>query len=241
MARKGTMYDRTIQSEFLQEEMTLKIYEPEQINSLYETNVCIMQDGNDYYQMGRVATLSDRLHEDDSIINTIFVGIHYIDRADRLKKYHPDGEQYEAYQQFLLEEVVPLLKEIVPLNPLGITFSLMGDSLAGTLALLTTLANSDIFKKAIIQSPLVDETVLNIVKESKHVSNIELYHSIGLKETSVKTTQEDEVDFVTPNKMLAKQLRDMLVHYHYEEIADGNHTWKYWQIELPDVLVQMFG
>lgn len=241
MARKGTMYDRTIQSEYLQEKMTLKIYEPEQINPLYGTNVCIMQDGNDYYQMGRVATLSDRLHEEDNIVNCIFVGIHYVDRYDRLKKYHPDGEQYEAYQQFLLHEVVPLLREIVPLNPLGVTFSLIGDSLAGTLALLTTLSNSNVFKKAIIQSPLVDETVLQIVKESNPAADIELYHSIGLKETNVKTTKNDEVDFVTPNKTLANELRDKLVHYNYEEITDGNHTWKYWQIELPDVLVQMYG
>lgn len=241
MARKGNMYDKTIASEFLQEDMTLKIYEPEEIDSLYGTNVCIMQDGNDYYQMGRVATLSDRLHEDSSIVNTIFVGIHYIDRADRLRKYHPNGEQYEAYQQFLLREVVPLLRDIVPINPLGITFSLIGDSLAGTLALLTTLQHSDLFKKAIIQSPLVDEHVLQIVRNSDPRADVELYHSIGLKETNVKTTKEDEVDFVTPNKELANLLREKLVHYDYKEIADGNHTWKYWQEELPDVLVDMYG
>src|SRR5699024_8141600 len=97
MARKGTMYDKQIRSISLQEEMTVKIYQPEEINPLYETKVCLMQDGNDYYQLGRVATVSDRLHEDGSIVNTVFVGIHYIDRADRLKKYHPKGEQFQAY------------------------------------------------------------------------------------------------------------------------------------------------
>ena len=60
-----------------------------------------MQDGDDYFQLGSVATLSDKLHEKYEIINTTFVGIHYINRFDRLKKYHPHGEQYEAYIRFL--------------------------------------------------------------------------------------------------------------------------------------------
>src|SRR5690625_4771481 len=119
MARKGKMFDVNIESSFLQENMLIKIYQPETFNSLYENNVCIMQDGDDYFQMGRIATVSDQLHEEDEIINTTFVGIHYIDRADRLKKYHPNGEQFEAYVKFLTQEVLPMLKEKLPLNPLG--------------------------------------------------------------------------------------------------------------------------
>ena len=93
MARKGKMYDIQIESTFLQETMTVKIYEPEQYNSLYENQIVIMQDGDDYFQLGRVATVSDEMHDDYELSNTVFVGIHYIDRFDRLKKYHPDGEQ----------------------------------------------------------------------------------------------------------------------------------------------------
>src|SRR5690625_5883037 len=97
MARKGTMFDKEIESVFLKEKMIVKIYEPEQYDPIYETNICIMQDGDDYFQLGRIATLSDELHDEYEIVNTYFVGIHYIDRYDRLKKYHPDGEQNEAY------------------------------------------------------------------------------------------------------------------------------------------------
>src|SRR5690625_4510735 len=149
MARKGNMYDKKVYSNYLDETMILKIYEPEEYNSIYENNVCIMQDGDDYFQMGRIATLSDKLHENDEIVNTTFVGIHYIDRFDRLKKYHPDGEQFTAYKQFLAKEVVPLLNDTLPLNPLGTVRTLMGDSLAGTIALLTALQHTDIFDKVI--------------------------------------------------------------------------------------------
>lgn len=127
MARKGKMIEKIIDSNYLQETMSIKIYKPEEFDSLFETNLCFMQDGNDYFQMGRVATVSDRLHEEESIANTVFIGIHYIDRADRLKKYHPNGQQYLAYQHFLIKEVLPLVDTLVPINPLGTIRTLIGD------------------------------------------------------------------------------------------------------------------
>src|SRR5690625_3737437 len=122
MARKGHMYEKEITSQYLNESISLRIYEPEKIDSLYETNVCIMQDGNDYYNLGRLATVSDELHENDTIVNTIFVGIHYKDRFERSERYHPEGKEHEAYMNFLIDEVVNSLDEIIPLNPLGIKY-----------------------------------------------------------------------------------------------------------------------
>src|SRR5699024_7910266 len=85
MARLGKMVNKHIKSEFLQEEKQVKIYLPETFDNLYETKCCFMQDGDDYFKMGRVATLSDNLHENGAIQNTVFIGIHYEDRHDRLK------------------------------------------------------------------------------------------------------------------------------------------------------------
>lgn len=240
MARKGKMFDKEIESTFLKEKMVLKIYEPEEFNSLYENNVCIMQDGDDYFQLGRVATVSDKLHTEEDIINTTFVGIHYIDRFDRLKKYHPDGEQFDAYINFLTKEVLPLLEEILPINPLGTVWTLMGDSLAGTIALMCALKYPKMFQKVIMQSPLVDDTVLLAAKNCEGVHALEVYHSIGLKETAVGTTKDGRVDFLEPNQQLSTILTEKLTSYHYKEMEQGNHTWKFWQKELPTVLKLMF-
>src|SRR5699024_5236679 len=100
MARKGKMYDIQIESTFLQETMTVKVYEPEQYNSLYENQIVIMQDGDDYFQLGRVATVSDEMHDDYELSNTVFVGIHYIDRFDRLKKYHQMANNMKHIKSF---------------------------------------------------------------------------------------------------------------------------------------------
>lgn len=222
-----------IGSEYLQEEMSLMIYTPEDYSPFQQYNICIMQDGNDYYQMGRVASVSDQLHEDGDIEHTIFIGIHYRDKYDRRKKYHPDGEQQDAYIQFLSQEVVPFLDENFSTLKTEQSRTLMGDSLAGTLALMTAVKYPHIFGKVIMQSPYVDETVLQLVKNTENIDTLEIYHTIGEKETAVKTTDGLIVDFLTPNRDLSELLLDKDMNYEYKELIDAQHTWGYWQKDLP--------
>src|SRR5690625_3972106 len=179
-----------IASEYLQEEMSLKVYTPEGYSPFQQYNICIMQDGNDYYQMGRVASVSDQLHDDGDIEQTIFIGIHYQDKYDRRKKYHPDGEQQDAYIQFLFQEVVPFLDENFSTLKTGQSRILMGDSLAGTLALMTAIKYPHTFGKIIMQSPYIDQTVLQLVENSVDLSALDIYHTIGENETAVKTTED---------------------------------------------------
>ncbi len=235
--RKGTMIEKTIKSSYLDEEMVLKIYQPPAFSPMYKYHICIMQDGDDYYQMGRLATLSDELHEDVEITDTVFVGIHYIDRFDRLKKYHPDGEQFNAYMKFLAFEVVSFLDDLLPTYQLSQSRALMGDSLAGTIALLTAIKYPHTFGKVIMQSPLVDDSVLSLVEEAKKLDAIEMYHTIGTDETEVPTTKGDKVDFVSPNRTLHDQLTKRDTTYTYHEIEGGIHTWKYWQKDLKRALM----
>lgn len=235
--RKGTMIEETINSSYLDEEMVLKIYQPPAFSPMYKYHICIMQDGEDYYQMGRLATLSDTLHEEVEITNTVFVGIHYEDRFDRLKKYHPDGEQFEEYMKFLAFEVASFLDDLLPTYQMSQSRALMGDSLAGTIALLTAIKYPHTFGKVIMQSPLVDESVLELVDQAKKLDGIDIYHSIGTNETKVPTTKENEVDFVTPNRFLHKKLIERDTTYTYHEIEGGLHTWKYWQDDLKRALM----
>lgn len=240
MGRKGKMIDKEIESTYLNETMILRIYQPESFSPLYKYHVCIMQDGNDYYQLGRVATLSDRLHTNEEISNTVFVGIHYQDRFDRRKKYHPDGEQNKAYTKFLIREVVPFLDDFLPTYNMGQTRTLMGDSLAGTLALMTAFTYPNTFGKVIMQSPYVDETVLSTIENAKSVQTIDIYHTIGTNETNVGLTDGNKMDFVNPNRRLKDILNNKGITYHYYELPDGEHTWKYWQKDLPNAIKTMF-
>ncbi|KGP74328.1 alpha/beta hydrolase [Pontibacillus yanchengensis] len=240
MGRDGTMVDHTIESKYLEESLTVKMYKPSSFSPLYKYHICIMQDGDDYMQLGRIATLSDRYHEDQSIENTIFVGIHYNDKYDRREKYHPDGSKFSAYMKFLANEVVPLLDEELPTYHMGGSRSLMGDSLGGTMALMTAIKYPNTFGKVIMQSPYVDDYVLNQVEQSKEISSMDIYHTIGNEETDVPTTDGDRQDFLTPNRKLRDVLQKKCSSYTYHEL-DGEHTWKYWQKDLKRVLPTMFG
>src|SRR5699024_12266678 len=90
---------------------------------------------------------------------------------------------------------------LLPIHPLGTTYSLMGDSLAATFALILGTENPNTFSSIILQSPLVDEPVLNIVEDVHDFNQWTIYHSIGLQEDSVITTKDVGMDFIEPNKI----------------------------------------
>lgn len=234
--RKGKMDSLLISSDYLDENIEVTWYLPEGFTPFNDYQLVIMQDGNDYFQMGRIATLSDDLHEDGEIDLTIFVGIHYRDRYDRWDKYHPEGKQNNNYTSFLLKEAIPAVENELHITP--ISRALMGDSLAGTFAWMTATSFPSSFQKVIMQSPLVNEQVLERAKNLSQVKHLEIYHSIGLKETEVQTTSGEVTDFLKPNQEFNKLLSASFDNYLYNEF-DGIHTWKYWQQELPNLLKKM--
>lgn len=239
MARKGTFNEISIRSEYLNETMEVKWYLPESFSELYKHHLCIMQDGDDYFQLGRVATLSDRLHDKNIIDNTVFVGIHYQDKEDRVRKYSPEGEQQEAYMKFLVKEVVPFLEEELPGYCIGRSRTLMGDSLAGSLALMTALKYPNTFGNVITQSPYVNDQVFDAVKSAKSLESTTIYHTIGTEETEVETTDGEIKDFYHPNLELRDMLTESGADYIFHEL-EGEHTWKQWQGDLKRAIETVF-
>ncbi|MFG6149429.1 alpha/beta hydrolase [Halobacillus sp. B23F22_1] len=239
MGRKGKFQNFTISSQYLNEDMTIKVYTPENYSPLYKYHFCIMQDGDDYFQMGRAATLSDKLHSDREIENTIFIGIHYNDKYDRQDKYHPDGKKQGDYVNFLVREVVPLLDEELPGFSIGKGRTLVGDSLAGTLALMTAARFPNIFGNVIMQSPYIDEHVLEYIQSINDLSNLTIYHTIGNQETDVKTTDAARKNFLKPNLELRQYLDKQPLSYVFYEL-EGDHTWGSWQKDFPNALKTMF-
>jgi len=238
--RLGTMKEYFINSFYLQEEMALKVYLPMNFPADGKYHVAIAQDGDHYFQIGRLASLSDEFHKSHEIEPTVFVGIHFIDREDRRRKYHPDGAENKAYTNFLIFEVVPFLDRLIPSNYEGDDRTLMGDSLAGTLALMTAEAFPNVFGRVLMQSPYVNERVMNRLQQSRSLQRLDIYHTIGTDETAVETSGGKVLEFVTPNRAIHKLIAEANGKYYYEEIPGGNHTWKYWQGDLRKAVLKMF-
>ena len=67
----GTIIDKMFHSEALQEEVPLLLYLPASFSPLYKYSLLIAQDGKDYFQMGKIGRVADRLLEERKIKNII--------------------------------------------------------------------------------------------------------------------------------------------------------------------------
>jgi enterochelin esterase-like enzyme len=236
---RGTVNELSLFSKELNEEINMLVYLPANYSPLYKYSLLIAQDGKDYFQLGRIPRLADELLEQKEVENMIIVGIPYKNVEDRRRKYHPHGEENDAYIRFLAHELVPLLDDKYPTYHMGMGRALIGDSLGATVSLMTALKYPHTFGKVIMQSPLVNEKVLQAVEGLPEPQLLNLYHIIGKGETEVKTTDGTVKDFLTPNRQLHELLEKRNFSFFYEEF-DGNHTWKHWQPDLKRALKMMF-
>ncbi|WP_243354901.1 alpha/beta hydrolase [Bacillus litorisediminis] len=236
---QGTIEDHTLFSQELQEEIPLLIYKPSHYSTLYKYSVLIVQDGKDYFQMGRIGRTADLLYAEGKIENLIIVGIPYRNVNDRRTKYHPDGEKQNAYIRFLAHELVPFIDHHFPTYQVGFGRALGGDSLGATVSMMAALKYPNIFGKMLLQSPYVDEKVLAAIENFDQTHLINIYHVIGKQETEVKMTNGEVMDFLQPNRELHDLIKAKAIQHYYDEF-EGNHTWKYWQPDLKRALQKMF-
>src|SRR4051794_23934761 len=236
---KGKIKEYSFQSSELQETIQLLIYLPANFSPLYKYSLLIAQDGRDYFQLGRIGRLADELLFNQEIENLIIVGVPYKDVADRRRKYHPDGNQNQQYIRFLTHELVPFLDKEFPTYQMGSTRALIGDSLGATVSLMTALQYPHTFGKVLLQSPLVDQHIFKLLEDFNEGQHLEIYHVIGTQETEVPTTDGKVQDFISPNRLLAKEIKAKPFTYFYEEF-NGTHTWTYWQPDLKRALKMFF-
>jgi len=117
--------------------------------------------------------------------------------------------------------------------------SLIGDSLAATVSLMTALAYPNTFGRVIMHSPLVNQAVIESVEKYKDVHAFSLYHVIGMEEKAVKTGDGLLTDFITPNRELHNLFKNKGFLTFYDELR-GDHTWKLWQPDIKRALLQNF-
>ncbi|RHW39841.1 esterase family protein [Lysinibacillus yapensis] len=236
---QGTIKEVSFYSHSLEEEEELLIYIPANYTPLNKYNILIASDGKDYFQLGGITRLADELLDNYEIENIIIVGIPYKSVEDRRQKYIPTGKLHDAYLRFLAHELVPYLDEEFSTFQMGSTRGVIGDSMAATVSLLAALKYPNIFGKAILQSPYVDDYVLKSVENSPAKTALSIYHIIGTGEDEVLTTDKKIKDFLSPNRALHELIVSKGFKTFYEEF-DGNHSWKYWKPDLRRALIENF-
>lgn len=238
--KQGKIEEVLFSSKELGEDIQILIHLPYNYTPLYKYAVLIASDGKDYIQYGRTGRVIDELLDANEIEDVIFVGIPYKSVSERRRMYHPEGDKREAYTRFLAHELVPYLDQNYPTYQVGNGRTLMGDSLAATISLLTALKYPHTFGQVILHSPYVDDFVLNKVQATDNPALLSIYHVIGTEETEVSTQVDGIQDFLTPNRTLNTLFKQKGFPYFYEEFK-GNHTWKYWQPDVKRAISMVYG
>lgn len=236
----GKINEVQFYSEELQEEMELLIYLPSRYSPLYKHNVIIASDGKDYFQLGRIGRVADQLMEEELIEPVIIVGVPYKTVEERRRLYHPEGDRRKAYSRFLARELIQYIDETYPTFQMGGSRTLIGDSLAASISLLTAASYPNCFGNIVLHSPFVDEQVLEAIQSVKDPAALSIYHVIGKQETYVPTTADGRLDFLTPNRELHELITERGFPYFYEEL-EGGHTWKSWQPDVRRALLEISG
>lgn len=233
MYYKRTIVKERLDSAALDEERSLRIYLPPGYNELLSYPVIYCQDGEDFFNFGRIATTMNRLIYDDNVEPAIIVGVD-VDKTIRTSEYAPEGSRFAAYCRFFAEELVPFLESHYPVRS-GLNERIIaGDSLGGTVSLHLALDYPSLFCKVISLSGAFLQSTQNRVASETDLSWLQLSMLIGTDETDVRTDR-GVFDLLEANRMTKQLLEARSCSLQYEE-KPGKHLWGFWQNELPGML-----
>jgi enterochelin esterase-like enzyme len=235
---KRTVVKEELSSNILGVTRSLRIYLPPGYNELLSYPVIYCQDGEQFFNFGRIATILTRSILDEGLEPAIVVGIDVVTAA-RTSEYSPEGRNFAAYCRFLTEELLPFVESRYPVRTDRTERILAGDSLGGTVSLHLALDYPSLFCKVISLSGAFFGKTRERLAQEEDLSWLELFMLIGTEETEV-TTERGTFNFLQENR----KARDILVQKKtallYTE-KPGTHIWGFWQLEMPAALHYFLG
>ena len=183
MSDDSRLYKRTIvkdeiTSSLLGENRPLRIYLPPGYNELLSYPVIYCQDGEQFFNFGRIATTLTRLILDEDLEPAIVVGVD-VNIANRTSEYAPEGERHDAYCQFFADELLPYVESRYPVRTERTERILAGDSLGGTVSLHLALDYPSLFCRVISLSGAFFDITRERIKQEDDLSWLEIYMLIG--------------------------------------------------------------
>ncbi|MEK5198170.1 esterase family protein [Staphylococcus sp. FSL H8-0121] len=234
--KPGKINKHQFYSDILEREVTISIYLPEDYTDLFKHQVIICFDGLDFLRFGRIQREYERLRKDQEIQRAIIVGFHYESVEKRREEFHPQGSRSHLTVKAIGKELLPFIDATFSTYKVGNARLLMGDSLAGSIALLTSLTYPTIFSQVAMLSPQYDDIIKEKLIDCETKEQLSIWHAIGLEEEDFTLpTNGKRANFLTPNRELNQLIKQYHVKYEYQEF-DGGHNWKSWKPMLGDIL-----
>ncbi|GIP14902.1 hypothetical protein J40TS1_05440 [Paenibacillus montaniterrae] len=231
---KRTILKDSIDSSYLIEgKRNLRIYLPPGYNEVLSYPVIYCQDGEDFFNFGRIATSAQQLILDEGIEPFIIVGVD-VDKSVRTEEYSPDGTRHQAYVDFFALELLPYIEGKYPVRQNADERVLAGDSLGGTVSLHIALQHPELFTRVMSMSGAFYEASQAIVAATGDLDWLTIFMIVGLQEEAFETDR-GVYNFVQLNRDMHRLLQERNATIHYEE-KDGKHQWGFWQKEVPQAI-----
>ncbi|WP_458122191.1 alpha/beta hydrolase [Paenibacillus sp. Z6-24] len=230
---KRTILKEEIESRHLGESRTLRIYLPPGYNELLSYPVVYCQDGEEFFNFGRIATYANELILDDNIEPFIIVGVE-VNTKIRTQEYAPFGSRFAAYTACFAEEIIPYVEQKYPVRRTPDQRILAGDSLGGSVSMHIALLYPELFSQIISLSGAYYKESRALIAAEKDLSALNVFMIVGLQETDFRS-DTGVYDFVELNRATRDLLLERGATVRYAE-KDGKHLWGFWQKELPAAL-----
>lgn len=125
---KRTIVKHTLWSDSLGEDRKLRVYLPPGYNELLSYPVVYCQDGEEFFNFGRIATIAGRLILEEGAEPFIIVGVE-VNVAVRTQEYAPFGTRFDQYLTCFAEEIIPYIEQNYPARRTPSERIIAGDSL----------------------------------------------------------------------------------------------------------------
>lgn len=252
-----------IDSKFLKRTVTVDCYLPTSIPDAGHLRLLLINDGQNMDELGLGEMLNENAASGKIGRDLIAVAIHAGDRmmefgTARELDYLGRGYKATSYVDFILEELIPWLKETYQIQSFKDS-AIAGFSLGGLSAMDIAWAFPGIFRLAGVFSGSLwwrsrgledgyleetDRIMHAIVREGNFVPGQKFYFQTGGLDETMDRNHNGIIDSIDDTLGLIGLLEnkgyDRLLDIRYIEIEDGRHDIATWARAMPDFLCWAF-
>jgi enterochelin esterase-like enzyme len=227
-----------LHSRFLDETKDILVYLPWGYDKNQRYPLLVLHDGPDYFNLGRIATQATELIA-QKVIRPLVMAAVPVQKERRTPEYSPLGQRHDLHVNMIVKELLPLLSANYPVDTSVDGLVLGGSSLGGTVSLHIALTHPEVCNKVLAQSGAFLEETGEAILRTSSLEHLTVYQSVGTKETAVPTHM-GTLDLVARNREIHRLLTGKGARVEYVE-EEGDHTWGFWQRDIPRALRFFFG
>jgi enterochelin esterase-like enzyme len=172
---RRTVVKETVPSRLLPEgSRDIRVYLPPGYTEHDRYAVVYCQDGEDFFNFGRIATIAQRLILEEIWAPFAVVGVD-VDKRRRTAEYAPDGERHETYVRFWEEELLPFVEARFAFRTDPPGRVLAGASLGAAVSLALALRRPREFPNVLAFSGAFDEATLRLIRAAEDLSALRVW------------------------------------------------------------------